>query len=119
MEDEYSPGSVLRVKLLRGSRRRFQLSDGLNQFAFCKVIVERNVRSFLNDDTWQRSATRFPLFVFHSGHSHSLARDTRRGFLFASDYKAEYSDTLLKSRRTGPPGGAVKGVVYDREKFLL
>ena len=42
---------------------------------------------------------RLPLFVFHIGISHSLYRDTERGFLFVSDRRvvAEIKHATLLS----------------------
>ena len=64
------------VKRLRVSRRTLSTPECSNQFACCKAVVGRNVRNFVRRYLAEESANALPLFVFLTGQSHGLYRNT-------------------------------------------
>ena len=64
------------VKRLRVSRRTLSTPGRSNKFACCKAVVGRNVRNFVRRYLAEESANALPLFVFLTGQSHGLYRNT-------------------------------------------
>ena len=70
------------VKRLRASRRLPSSLGRSNEFACCKAIVGRNVRNFVRRYLAEESANALPLFVFLTGRSHGLYRNTEERISF-------------------------------------
>ena len=64
------------VKRLRVSRHSPSTLGRSNKFACCKAVVGRNVRNFVRRYLAEVSAIALPLFVFLTGQSHGLYRNT-------------------------------------------
>lgn len=64
------------VKRLRVSRHSPSTPGRSNKFACCKAVVGRNVRNFVRRYLAEESANALPLFVFLTGQSHGLYRNT-------------------------------------------
>ena len=64
------------VKRLCVSRRILSTPECCNQFACCKAVVGRNVRNFVRRYLAEDGAIALPLFVFLTGQSHGLYRNT-------------------------------------------
>lgn len=65
------------VKRLRVSRHSPSTPGRSNKFACCKAVVGRNVRNFVRRYLAEESANALPLFVFLTGQSHGLYRNTK------------------------------------------
>ena len=69
------------------------------------------------DDTWQRKRRALPLFVFPSGQSHGLTRDTKERFSFRSDCKQrnmgqERNEKKMKRMYRIVTGIALSGAIF-------